>query len=48
MEFIGTPTFSLPIAGVTVLILGMTGLLAGYFPSRRAARVQPAEALRHE
>jgi putative ABC transport system permease protein len=48
MEFIGRPTFSLPIAGVTVLILGMTGLLAGYFPSRRAASVQPAEALRHE
>jgi putative ABC transport system permease protein len=48
MEFLGKPTFSLPIAVATVLILGAVGFLAGYFPSRRAAIVQPAVALRHE
>lgn len=48
MQFMGEPTVSIPIAVVTILILGTIGLLAGYFPSRRAASIQPAEALRHE
>ncbi len=48
MEFLGRPTFSAAIAVATVVILGTVGLLAGYFPSRRAAMVQPAEALRHD
>lgn len=48
MDFLGEPTFSLPIALATVAILGTVGFLAGYFPSRRAAGVQPAVALRHE
>jgi putative ABC transport system permease protein len=48
MEFLGTPTISLPIAITTVTLLGLIGLLAGYFPARRAVSVQPAEALRFE
>ena len=32
----------------TVTLLGLIGLLAGYFPARRAVSVQPAEALRFE
>jgi putative ABC transport system permease protein len=48
MEFLGQPTISLPIALVTVALLGLIGLLAGYFPARRAVTVQPAEALRYE
>lgn len=42
------PTFSLSIGLATVAILGAIGMMAGYFPSRRAAMVQPAVALRHE
>ncbi len=48
MEFLGQPVISLPIALTTVALLGIIGFLAGYFPARRAASVQPAEALRYE
>jgi putative ABC transport system permease protein len=48
MKFLGAPTFSLTVATTTVLLLGTLGLLAGYFPSRRAVSVHPAEALRYE
>ena len=48
LAFLGQPTFSLPIAAVTVLLLGTVGLLAGFFPARRAVSIQPAVVLRHE
>jgi putative ABC transport system permease protein len=48
LEFLGKPTLSLPIAGTTAAILGLIGLLAAYFPARRAALVDPAETLRYE
>jgi putative ABC transport system permease protein len=48
MEFLGTPKLSLPIGVATASILGVIGLLAGYFPARRAAAVDPAATLRYE
>ena len=48
MEFLGQPAISIPIAVTTVTLLGLIGLVAGYFPARRAASVQPADALRFE
>ena len=47
-DFMGRPTFSPAIALATTLILGGIGCLAGYFPGRRAAHVNPAESLRYE
>jgi putative ABC transport system permease protein len=48
MEFMGKPTLSWPIGLATIAILGTCGLLAGYFPARRAASIDPASTLRYE
>ncbi|HYO77688.1 MAG TPA: ABC transporter permease [Thermoanaerobaculia bacterium] len=48
LSFLGRPTLSPEIGIATSLILGIIGLLAGYFPARRAARVDPAATLRYE
>jgi putative ABC transport system permease protein len=47
-EFMGRPTFSPLIAAATAAVLGAIGMLAGYFPARRAAAVDPAVSLRYE
>jgi putative ABC transport system permease protein len=48
LEFLGKPTLSWPSAAATVAVLGTAGILAGYFPARRAAAIDPATTLRYE
>ncbi|MDB4950785.1 MAG: hypothetical protein JWM27_3434 [Gemmatimonadetes bacterium] len=48
MEFLTHPKLSAPIALGTVAILTAIGLMAGVFPARRAARMDPVESLRYE
>ncbi len=45
-EYIGVPTVNVWGAVLTILLLGIVGLFAGIFPARRAANLQPVQALK--
>jgi putative ABC transport system permease protein len=48
LEFLGKPTLSPAVGAIAAGILGAIGLLAAYFPARRAASIDPAQTLRYE
>jgi len=41
-------TMSLTVAGIALLVSILTGLVSGFFPAWRAARMNPVDALRNE
>jgi putative ABC transport system permease protein len=45
-EFVGDPTVSPSVALLTAVALGLVGLVAGYFPARDAAKLDPVVAMK--
>lgn len=45
-DYVGTPTLSLQDKLAVVAILGIIGLMASFFPARRAANLNPVQALK--
>jgi putative ABC transport system permease protein len=48
MQFVGRPVLSFSLVLITVGILSAIGFMAGVFPARKAASVDPVESLRYE
>lgn len=46
-EFVGAPTISIQVALITMGLLAAVATLAGLFPARRAAGMDPVECLRY-
>jgi len=45
-EMLGRPEFSPGVGAITAAFLGVVGLVAGYFPARDAARLDPVVAMK--
>ncbi len=46
VEYVGKPIVSAPVALLTTAALGVVGFVAGYFPAREAARLDPVVAMK--
>jgi putative ABC transport system permease protein len=46
VEYVGRPTVSPLVAALTAVALGIVGLVAGYFPARDAAKLDPVVAMK--
>jgi putative ABC transport system permease protein len=48
MQFFNKPVLSLSIMLMTTGVLALLGVMAGFFPAKKAASVDPVESLRYE
>lgn len=46
VQYVGRPTVSPLVASLTAVALGIVGVVAGYFPARDAARLDPVVAMK--
>ncbi|HSP34627.1 MAG TPA: ABC transporter permease [Thermoanaerobaculia bacterium] len=46
VEYVGKPVVSAPVALLTTAALGVVGFIAGYFPAREAAQLDPVVAMK--
>jgi putative ABC transport system permease protein len=46
-DAVGTPELSMTVTLVTIFILGSIGFLAGFFPARKASRLDVVDCLRY-
>jgi len=46
-DFVGDPAIDVKVALITMFILGLVGMIAGFFPARKASRLSVIECLRH-
>ncbi|MBN1999298.1 ABC transporter permease [candidate division KSB1 bacterium] len=45
-EYVGRPVMSISVVIITVSVIGFIGFMAGYFPARKAANLDPVECIR--
>jgi putative ABC transport system permease protein len=46
IDFVGVPVISPMVAAITATLLGLIGLIAGFFPARAAANLDPVVAMK--